>query len=289
MRAAASRRVLSLDALVDAGLAEDLGAGDWTTEWTVGADATGRADVLARAEGVIAGTLPAGRTFERLDPALGLDWRVREGGRVVPGSEVLRVEGRLRSILAAERTALNFLGRLSGIATLASRFVAAVEGTGCRIVDTRKTTPGWRALEKRAAAVGGAGNHRMGLYDMVLIKENHIRAAGGLRPALRAAISRARPSGLAVEVEVGSIAELRVALEERPDRILLDNLSVEELEEAVRTTRAADPPRPELEASGGITLDTVGEVARTGVDLASVGAITHSAPALDLTVLLVDG
>lgn len=288
MRAAPTRRILDLDVLVDAALAEDLGDGDRTTEWTVPAGARGGARVLARAAGVVAGTLAAARTFERVNAELVLAWRVADGERVVPGSELLRVEGSLASILAAERTALNFLGRLSGIATLAARFVEAVRGTRCRIADTRKTTPGWRALEKGAAAAGGAVNHRMGLYDMVLIKENHVRAAGGLRPALRAALAGARPAGLAVEVEVRTLDELRAALEEAPDRILLDNLPPEELREAVRRAGRAGSSRPLLEASGGITLETAGEMARTGVDLISVGAITHSAPALDLT-LLVDG
>lgn len=286
MRSAATRQLLDLDALVEAALAEDLGTGDRTTEWTVPADALGRARVLARAGGVIAGTLPAARTFERLDPDLALGWTVEEGERVEAKSELLRLEGRLRSILSAERTALNFLGRLSGIATLAARFVEAVAGTKCRILDTRKTIPGWRALEKQAAAAGGALNHRMGLYDMVLIKENHIRAAGGVRQALRSALAHARAAGLPTEVEVRSLEELRVALEEAPDRILLDHFSPEELREAVRVTRAVASPWPQLEASGGVTIETVREIARTGVDCISVGAITQSARALDLSLLV---
>lgn len=281
------RRAPALDALVDAALAEDLGEeGDRTTEWTVPAGATGRARVVAKAAGVLAGSLPAGRVFERVDPDLALSWKVEEGAPVTPGSEVLEVRGALAPILTAERTALNFLARLSGIASLAARFAEAVRGTGCRIADTRKTTPGWRALEKRAAAAGGAVNHRMGLYDMVLVKENHIRAAGGLRPALRSALPAASAAGLAVEVEVGTLEELATALEEGADRILLDNMSPAELREAVRRARGRDGARPLLEASGGITLETAREVAGTGVDLISVGAITHSAPALDLSLLV---
>lgn len=286
--APASERALSTRELVEAALAEDVGDGDRTTLWTVPEDARGRATVLSRARGVVAGTAPAGLVFRLLDAELKLRWLLADGARVEPEQPVLEVRGALRPILTGERTALNFLGRLSGIATLTARFVEAVAGTGCRITDTRKTTPGWRALEKEATVAGGAVGHRRGLYDMVLIKENHIRAAGGVREALRAARARAGRERLQVEVEVRTVEELEAALEEGPDRILLDNMTLPELRRAVGRVRSLPPPHPLLEASGGIDLRSVRAVARTGVDLVSVGAITHSAPALDLT-LLVDG
>lgn len=271
---------------MDRALAEDVGDGDRTTEWTVPEEARGRARIVARSPGVLAGTQAASLVFRRLDPELGATWRVGDGDRVERGDALLLLEGRLRPILTGERTALNFLGRLSGIATLAARFVAAVRGTGCAIADTRKTTPGWRVLEKEAVAAGGATNHRMGLYDMVLIKENHAEAAGGVGAALAAVRDRASAAGIPVEVEVRSLAELEEALRGRPDRILLDNMDPEDLVRAVERTRAAGGGSPLLEASGGVTLGSVRRVAETGVDVISVGAITHSAPALDLSLLV---
>ncbi len=282
-------RAEALDRLIDLALEEDIGDGDRTTEWTVPDAATGVARVVAKGEGVLAGRVPASRVFERLDPALELAWRVTDGDRVRPGLEILEVRGRLRAILTGERTALNFLARLSGVATLTRAFVIAIEGTGCRIVDTRKTTPGWRALEKAATSAGGAENHRLGLYDMVLIKENHARASGGIGPALSAVREQARDEGLEVEVEVGDADELEEALGAGAGRILLDNLPVEALRSAVSRVRESPPPRPLLEASGGVTLATVRAIAETGVDLISVGAITHSAPALDLSLLVDPG
>ncbi len=279
-------RAAALDRLIDLALEEDVGDGDRTTEWTVSDGAKGIARVVAKEEGVFAGRVPASRIFERLDPALELDWRVADGDRVRPGLEILELRGRLRAILTGERTALNFLARLSGVATLTRAFVRAIEGTGCRIVDTRKTTPGWRALEKAATSAGGAENHRLGLYDMVLIKENHARASGGIGPALAAVRDRARDEGLEVEVEVGSADELEEALAAGAGRILLDNMPLEALRSAVSRVRESPPPRPLLEASGGVTLATVRAIAETGVDLVSVGAITHSAPALDLSLLV---
>lgn len=277
---------LGTAALIDAALAEDLGPGDVTSAWTVPEQASGRAEIVAKAHGVMSGLDVAGAVFLRVDPSLEVRADRAEGEEVAPGDRVLSVAGPLASILAAERTALNFLGRLSGIATSAHRFVERLEGTGCRVLDTRKTTPGWRALEKRAAAAGGAVNHRAGLYDMVLIKENHIRAAGGIRAALASALPPARRAELEVEIEVTSLAELEEALRGGPDRVLLDNMSLEELRACVARARAAPPPRPALEASGGVRLDTVRGIAETGVDFVSVGAITHSAPALDLSLLV---
>jgi len=260
-----------------------------TSRWTVPAGAAGEADIVAKAAGVVAGVEVAADVFWRFDPRLELEVDVEDGDTVVPGDRVLRATGSLESILGAERTALNFLGRLSGIATAARRFVDSLEGTGCRVLDTRKTTPGWRTLEKQAAASGGAVNHRAGLYDMVLIKENHIRAAGGVTEALAAAIAPARRAGLEVEIEVTDLAELDQALagdaaDARPDRILLDNMSIDQLEHAVARVRALAPPRPLLEASGGVTLETAHQIGATGVDFLSAGAITHSAPALDLSL-----
>jgi len=277
---------LGTDALIDAALAEDLGPGDVTSAWTVPESAEGRAEIVAKAGGVVSGLDVAEAVFLRVDPSLEVRAARAEGDSVTRGDRVLWVAGPLAAILGAERTALNFLGRLSGIATSARRFVSELEGTGCRLLDTRKTTPGWRALEKRAAAAGGAVNHRAGLYDMVLIKENHIRAAGGIRAALASTLTRARRAGLEVEIEVTSLAELEEALAGGPDRVLLDNMSVDELRACVERTRAAPEPRPALEASGGVTLATARAVAETGVDFVSVGAITHSAPALDLSLLV---
>ncbi|MEJ2311532.1 MAG: carboxylating nicotinate-nucleotide diphosphorylase [Gemmatimonadales bacterium] len=277
-------------ALIEAALAEDIGEADWTTRWTISEEARGSARIVVRADGVIAGTRPAEAVFRRLDPEVRIDWRRADGDGVQPGSVVADLSGRLHAILTAERTALNFLGRLSGIATLTSRYVEAVEGTGCRVVDTRKTTPGWRRLEKEAVVAGGGENHRSGLYDMVLLKENHLRQAGGVGPALDHVIERARAAGLEVEVEVTDLAELGAALERppgaRPDRILLDNMTPGMLRDAVQAVRKVDPPVPLLEASGGITLDSVRAIADTGVDLVSVGALTHSAATLDLSLLL---
>ncbi|MGI9038683.1 MAG: carboxylating nicotinate-nucleotide diphosphorylase [Gemmatimonadota bacterium] len=288
----AQRRVrygapLSLEALIDAALAEDVGDGDRTTEWSVPEDLAGGARIVAKQAGIVCGLAPAEAIFLRVDPELSVRGGVADGARVAPGAEIMVVAGALRSILTAERTALNFLGRLSGIATLAADYCAAVEGTDCRILDTRKTTPGWRALEKEATRCGGAVNHRRGLFDMVLVKENHIRAAGGLGAALQAVGERARREGIEVEVEACSLAELREALAGGPDRILLDNMSIGELEEAVRLVRGHEGDVPLLEASGNVTLQTVGRIAATGVDFVSVGALTHSAPVMDFSLQVI--
>lgn len=274
------------DRLIEAALREDVGDGDRTTAWSVPGAARGEARVVAREPGVVAGLRVASEVFRRLSDRAEIDPGADGGDRVEAGEVVLRVRGALAPILTAERTALNFLTHLSGVATLTRRFVRAVEHTDCRVTDTRKTTPGWRRLEKAATRAGGAVNHRMGLYDMVLLKENHVRAAGGVRPALDAVRERADAEGLRVEVEVESVDELRRALPGRPDRILLDNMSPSQLRSAVRLARRGGAERPELEASGGIDLETAPAVAETGVDWISVGRLTHSAPALDLSLLL---
>lgn len=281
-------RAQLLDALVDRALAEDVGDGDWTTEWTVPEGATGRAEIRAKAPVVISGTEMACRVFEAVGGSLQITLDAGDGDALDPGQRLLSVVGPLRDILVGERTALNFLGRLSGIATTTRRFVEAVSGSGARVIDTRKTTPGWRALEKAAVRHGGGVNHRMGLYDMVLIKENHIAAAGGIESAL-GSVRTANTRGLPVEIEVRDLAELRLALDFGVERVLLDNMAPELLRQAVEMSRSHPGGGPELEASGNVTLTTVAGVAATGVDFISVGALTHSAPVADLSLRVVGG
>jgi nicotinate-nucleotide pyrophosphorylase (carboxylating) len=260
-------------------LAEDVGPGDVTTEATVEARAWARAVITQKAPGVLFGFEVTEAVFTALDPAVSIE-RLAPEGEWREGGPVLGLEGSARALLTAERTALNFLGHLSGVATLAARYVREVAGTGARILDTRKTTPGLRALEKAAVAAGGATNHRAGLSDAVLIKENHISHAGGIAEAVRRA--RAAAPDLPLEVEARALAEVDEALEAGAPWILLDNMSVPELREAVLRVGG----RAKLEASGGITLETVRDAAATGVDFISVGALTHSAPALDLSLIL---
>jgi nicotinate-nucleotide pyrophosphorylase (carboxylating) len=265
--------------LVDRALAEDVGSGDVTTAATVPEDARARAIVTQKAPGVVFGFEPADATFRALDSGVTIELLTEEG-RWREGGPVLRVHGSARAILTGERTALNFMQRLSGIATMTARFVRAVEGTGARILDTRKTTPGLRALEKAAVAAGGGTIYRVGLYDAVLIKENHAELAGGVGAAVRNALEAA--PGLLVEVECRDLAEVDEALEAGAPRILLDNMTVEQLRAAVAHVAG----RAELEASGGVTLETLREIASTGVQFVSVGALTHSPPALDLSLTL---
>jgi nicotinate-nucleotide pyrophosphorylase (carboxylating) len=270
---------LAVNAIVAAALAEDLGDGDVTTAATVPEEARAVAVISQKAPGVVFGLDVAEQAFRELDPdvrvrRLGPEGEWREGG------DVLAIEGRARALLSAERTALNFLARLSGVATQSARYARAIEGTGARILDTRKTTPGLRSLEKAAVVAGGATNHRAGLYDAILIKENHATMAGGVGEAVRRA--RAAAPERPLEVECRSLAEVEEALTAGAPRILLDNMTPEQLRDAV----GAVAGRAELEASGGVTLETVREVAATGVDFVSVGALTHSAPALDLSLIL---
>ena len=271
--------MIAVERLVDAALAEDVGSGDATTEATVDARARARATILQKAPGVVSGLDVAEAVFRELDPGAEME-RLGEEAVWREGGEVLRVTGATRAILGAERTALNLLQRLSGIATLTARYVQALEGTGVRILDTRKTTPGLRALEKAAVRAGGGNSHRFGLFDMVLIKENHAAAAGGVGAAVRAALE-AYPD-LPLEVECRDAAEVAEALEAGAPRILLDNMGPDALRAAV----AQVDGRARLEASGGITLETVREHAVPGLDWISVGALTHSAPALDLSLIL---
>lgn len=267
-----------IDEAVARALREDLGDGDVTAVATVPAAARARAVVEQKAPGVVFGLAVAEATFRALDPDVAFEPLTEEGVWRQRG-DVLRVEGSARAIVSGERTALNFLARLSGIATLTARFVQEVSGTHTRILDTRKTTPGLRVLEKAAVAAGGGTNHRQGLYDAILIKENHAALAGGVGEA----VARARAgSTLSLEVECRDLDEVDQALAAGARRILLDNFRLADLRRAVERVAG----RAELEASGGVTLQGVRDIAGTGVDFVSVGALTHSAPALDLSLIL---
>jgi nicotinate-nucleotide pyrophosphorylase (carboxylating) len=269
-----------LQELVRRALAEDLGAGDLTTAAVVPEGRTARARIDQKESGVLAGLMVAEAVFAEVDPELRFQALAPAGEWREPGPAA-EVEGVAASILTGERVALNFLARLSGIATLTARYVRAVEGTDARILDTRKTTPGLRALEKEAVRLGGGTNHRAGLHDAILVKENHAALAGGVGEATRRALAAA-PEGVTVEVECTTLAEVEEALAAGARRILLDNMAPPRLREAVELVAG----RAELEASGGVTLDNVRAIAETGVDDVSVGALTHSAPALDVSLLL---
>lgn len=264
--------------VVSAALAEDLGrAGDVTAQACIEAHARLTAVFAARQPGVVAGLACARLAVLELDPTATFEVKVEDGYQVQGGEVLAHVEANARALLSAERTALNLLGRLSGVATLTRAYVEAVEGTGARIADTRKTTPGLRHLEKYAVRCGGGLNHRFGLDDAILIKDNHVAACGGVGEALR----RARAAAghlMKIEVEVDSLAQLEEALPHRPDVIMLDNFSLEDLATAVRLTGG----RTTLEASGGVNLQTVAAIAATGVNVISVGALTHSASVLDI-------
>jgi nicotinate-nucleotide pyrophosphorylase (carboxylating) len=271
---------MTLDQLVGQALAEDVGSGDVTTEATVDAEARAVARIVQKAPGVIFGLDAAEATFRALDPELAFAREVAEGVWREDGGPVLTATGRARALLTGERTALNFLARLSGVATATARGVREIQGTGARLLDTRKTTPGLRALEKAAVRAGGGVNHRAGLYDYVLIKENHIDMAGGVTAAVRRA--RAAAPDLGLEVECRTPEEVDEALAAGATRLLLDNMTPEEM----RAIVARVGNRAELEASGGITLANVRSYAETGVHWISLGALTHSAPALDLSLLV---
>jgi nicotinate-nucleotide pyrophosphorylase (carboxylating) len=269
----------TLERIVHAALAEDIGAGDVTTEATVAEDAIGTAELLVKEPGVVCGLRVAETAFRALDPDIVFEALASDGDVVDGRTVVARVSGSERAILTGERVALNFLGRLSGIATLTRRYVDAVEGTGAAVLDTRKTTPGLRALEKHAVAVAGGRNHRFGLDDAVLVKDNHVRAAGSIEVAVE--LARAA-TDLPIEVECDTLEQVRSAVAAGVDAILLDNMSLEQLREAV----ALAGGRARLEASGGVTLDTIRAIAETGVDEISVGALTHSARSLDVSLEL---
>jgi nicotinate-nucleotide pyrophosphorylase (carboxylating) len=271
-----------LTALVERALQEDVGAGDLTSEATVPAGAHAQALITQKAPGVIFGLQAAATTFALLDPGVRVERLVEEGVWREQGGPVMSVAGRARALLTGERTALNFLAHLSGVASMAARAARAVEGTGARVLDTRKTTPGLRALEKAAVAAGGASNHRAGLYDAILIKENHSAAAGGISEAIARARERAPQLAGTLEVEVRDPQEIAQALAAGAPRLLLDNMDDDQLRAAVVQVAG----RAELEASGGVTLQTLRARAETGVDWVSMGALTHSAPALDLSLIL---
>ncbi len=278
--------LLEIEGIVERALAEDVGAGDVTSQATVPEGARARARILQKAPGVVFGLAAVAEAMRQCGVEE-VDNLVVEGQwREEVPAEVVLASGSARGLLAAERTALNFLGHLSGVATLTARFVEAVSGTGARILDTRKTTPGLRALEKAAVAAGGGQNHRMGLYDAILIKENHIALAGSLAKAVHGA--RTTQPDLPVEVECRDLLEVAYAIGTGADRLLLDNMDAAALREAVRLrdTEGRGDGRPTLEASGGVTLETVREIAETGVNYISVGALTHSAPNLDFSLLL---
>lgn len=276
---------LDLQSLVSRALAEDLGSGDITAEATVPADARARARIVQKQPGVVFGFAAAREVF-RQTGAGALDLLMIEGQwRDAVPAEVAFISGSVRALLAAERVALNLLGHLSGVATATAAMVEAARAGGGKaaILDTRKTTPGLRALEKAAVLAGGGRNHRMGLYDAILIKENHIALGGGLTPAVES--SRAQHPGKPIEVECRDLADVEAALAAGADRLLLDNMVVGMLREAV-AIRERSGTKARLEASGGVSLQTVAEIAASGVDFVSVGALTHSAPALDLSMLL---
>jgi nicotinate-nucleotide pyrophosphorylase (carboxylating) len=274
--------------LIDLALEEDLGRGDVTSQAVLDPHATATAHLVAREPLVLAGLPIATAVFRRVDATINVLALAADGDQVAAGARVATYSGQAISLLAAERTALNFVQRLSGTATLAHAFVKAAEGSGLRIADTRKTTPGFRLLEKYAVRMGGASNHRFDLGSGVLIKDNHVALAGGVAAAVRKTRGKV-PHGLKIEVEVDSLAQLDEALEAGSEIVLLDNFSVADIEKAVAKA-AQYSPRPLLEVSGGVTLANIPALARTGVDIVSAGALTHSAPSVDLALdIAIDG
>lgn len=270
------------ETLIELALAEDIGDGDVTSLYFIPETRTARAFVTARTDGVVSGVNLAARVFTKVDPDTDVEVLIQDGSRVTNGALLIQISGKARSILTAERTALNFLQRLSGTATLTATYVDAVKGTRARILDTRKTTPGYRILEKRAVLDGGGVNHRIGLYDRAMVKDNHLVTEGQL-DALQAAITRLKSEkpDVEVELEADHLDQVRGFLQlDGVDHILLDNMSLDDLRHAVELRGEAR--KPYLEASGGVNLSTVRGIAETGVDFISVGALTHSAPALDI-------
>ncbi|MBT5828731.1 MAG: carboxylating nicotinate-nucleotide diphosphorylase [Candidatus Latescibacteria bacterium] len=273
--------------VIDRALAEDVRDGDVTTVWTIPATKLARAEFIARADGVVAGLDVAKWVFERVDDTIVFDVLMSDGDVIKPGDVMAVVSGSARGLLTAERTALNFMQRMSGIATMTAAFVKQVEGTTARILDTRKTAPGMRALDKYAVTAGGGKNHRIGLFDMVLLKENHIEAADGIGPAVMAVRKGMAVEGRSVkiEVEVENLGELEDVLTLDVDQVMLDNMSLDEMKEAVERVARLDGNRPALEASGDVSMETVRGIAETGVDYISVGALTHSVKAMNISML----
>ncbi len=268
----------NLKRLIQSALQEDIGSGDVTTEATIPADALSTAVMIAKQDLVLAGIEAGREVFHQLDAAIQFDALFNDGARVKNGAEIARVEGNTRALLKGERVALNLLQHLSGIATLTAAYAAKLSGTKAQILDTRKTLPGLRELEKQAVRMGGGRNHRMGLYDMVLIKDNHIKAAGSITKAVESAKRIAK--NLTIEVETSNLNEVREAVEAQADIIMLDNMSLETMREAVALIKR----RALVEASGNVTLETVRGIAETGVDFISSGSLTHSAPAADISM-----
>ncbi len=272
-----------LDKIIDVALEEDISQGDVTSEALISPDLTGKATLLVKEKGVLAGIEVAQRVFQRIDPTTKLNIFIKDGTVINPGEKIAVVTGNIISILKVERVALNFLQRLSGIATLTSRYVAEAKGTNAKIYDTRKTTPGLRLLEKYAVRMGGGHNHRMNLGDAVLIKDNHILAMRALGMSLKDIIAKARknaPKDMTIEVEVINTQEAAEALKADADIIMLDNMNTEEMRQVVKSTAG----KATLEASGKITPANVREIAKTGVDIISVGALTHSYQSLDISL-----
>lgn len=273
-----------IDQLIDLSFAEDIGDGDHTTLSTIGPDAMGRQHLLVKEEGILAGVDIARKVFEKFDPSLKMTVFIEDGAHVKPGDIAFVVEGRVRSLLQTERLMLNIMQRMSGIATVTAKYQEKLAGLDCKVLDTRKTTPGMRILEKDAVKIGGGHNHRIGLFDMILIKDNHVDFAGGITAAVTKAKEYCREKGkdLKIEVEVRNTDEIKEALTMGIDRIMLDNFTPERTAEAVKLIRAT-APGVEIESSGGITLDTLRSYGEAGVDFISVGALTHSVKGLDLS------
>jgi nicotinate-nucleotide pyrophosphorylase (carboxylating) len=268
--------------LVALALKEDLGAGDITSEAVVSRSLIGHGFVKAKSSGVLCGEKIFDEVFRQVDPSVVVTWTAHDGQTLEPPEKCLTLEGPLHSILVAERTALNFIQRMSGVATLTKCLADRIRHTSAKIIDTRKTTPLWRALEKYAVRTGGGTNHRMGLYDMYLIKDNHITSAGGIAQAIRAVLRHKDGKKITIEVETKNMEEVKEAVQFPIDRIMLDNMSPEEM----KTCVSLIAKRCEVEASGGVTLESVKAIAETGVDFISVGALTHSAPAMDFSLII---
>ena len=273
-----------VDELIDLAFAEDIGDGDATTLSTIPPDAIGRQRLIVKEEGILAGVNMARRVFEKFDPSLSMEVFIEDGSHVHPGDIAFEVTGPVRSLLQTERTMLNIMQRMSGIATTTARYQAELEGTGARVLDTRKTTPGMRIMEKEAVALGGGTNHRIGLFDMILIKDNHVDFAGSIDKAVQAAKDWCNSNGkdLKIELEVRNIDEIDCALKVGVDRIMLDNFTPERTREAVKYIRSKNKD-VEIESSGGITIDNLRQYGEAGVDFVSVGALTHSVKGLDMS------
>lgn len=272
-----------IDELIKLAFAEDIGDGDHTTLSSIPAEATGKSQLIIKEEGILAGVEVAKRIFHRFDPTLIIDVKIQDGTKVKPGDIAFTVEGKVQSLLQTERLVLNVMQRMSGIATTTSKYVEALAGTKTRVLDTRKTTPGMRMLEKEAVKIGGGVNHRIGLFDMILLKDNHVDFAGGIEKAINGAKAYLKEKGknLKIEIEVRNFDELDEAMRVGGvDRIMLDNFSVADTREAVKRVNG----RYELESSGGITFNTLRDYAETGVDYISVGALTHSVKSLDMSL-----